>query len=254
MYWKSLPREERQVWEAKAVVAQAEHRQKYPDWRFRPGNVIGKVKDGPRKRSNKKGRGEAEQEEKNRQKRCTKIARLLEEGMTGAILEDAVREYDRKAGPGLDAIKKGPQTQSALHEARDSRRRKDKKSPNIDRESIGAREEKGSRPRAHTLSPGSPDVRFKVPLTDMFKRSSSVPATKKRIASPGDAVDNTLQVSNIAFPCSPPVSSFYDDGICDMQEVSPLSSPELASLRVPGFSSDAVTISVFDNHVKYCVC
>ncbi|KAF8879400.1 hypothetical protein BD779DRAFT_1155694 [Infundibulicybe gibba] len=49
MYWKTLPREEREKWEAKAVVAQAEHRRRYPDWRFRPGaNAMAKlkVKDG----------------------------------------------------------------------------------------------------------------------------------------------------------------------------------------------------------------
>ncbi|KAF8638689.1 hypothetical protein AX17_002011 [Amanita inopinata Kibby_2008] len=36
-YWKALPREEREKWELEAVAAQAEHRRKYPDWRFRPG-------------------------------------------------------------------------------------------------------------------------------------------------------------------------------------------------------------------------
>ncbi|KAA1475055.1 hypothetical protein DENSPDRAFT_782817, partial [Dentipellis sp. KUC8613] len=33
--WKSLPRAERAHWEAQAVQAQAEHRQRYPHWRFR---------------------------------------------------------------------------------------------------------------------------------------------------------------------------------------------------------------------------
>ncbi|KAF9459629.1 hypothetical protein BDZ94DRAFT_1171276, partial [Collybia nuda] len=35
-YWKTLPQAERDEWEAKAVLAQAEHRARYPDWRFRP--------------------------------------------------------------------------------------------------------------------------------------------------------------------------------------------------------------------------
>lgn len=35
--WKALSREERERWEREAVIAQAEHRKKYPDWRFRPG-------------------------------------------------------------------------------------------------------------------------------------------------------------------------------------------------------------------------
>lgn len=49
MYWKSLSREERESLEAKAVIAQAEHRNKYPDWRFRPGaNAMANltIKDG----------------------------------------------------------------------------------------------------------------------------------------------------------------------------------------------------------------
>ncbi|KIM35035.1 hypothetical protein M413DRAFT_449918 [Hebeloma cylindrosporum] len=46
--WRQLAPEEREKWEAKAIVAQAEHRAHYPDWRFRPGAnalVKSKVKD-----------------------------------------------------------------------------------------------------------------------------------------------------------------------------------------------------------------
>ncbi|KAH6908493.1 hypothetical protein BKA70DRAFT_1427085 [Coprinopsis sp. MPI-PUGE-AT-0042] len=44
-YWKTLSPQERAEWEAKAVEAQEEHRQKYPDWRFRPGPyAVGKPK------------------------------------------------------------------------------------------------------------------------------------------------------------------------------------------------------------------
>ncbi|GLB42547.1 putative high mobility group [Lyophyllum shimeji] len=49
MYWKTLPKAERDEWEAKAALAQLEHRKRYPDWRFRPGaNALAKlkVKDG----------------------------------------------------------------------------------------------------------------------------------------------------------------------------------------------------------------
>ncbi|KAJ6600885.1 high mobility group box domain-containing protein [Mycena sp. CBHHK59/15] len=37
-YWKTLPPDERARWEDRARAAQAEHRRRYPDWRFRPGN------------------------------------------------------------------------------------------------------------------------------------------------------------------------------------------------------------------------
>ncbi|KAJ7041842.1 hypothetical protein C8F04DRAFT_946800 [Mycena alexandri] len=40
-YWHALAPAERARWEDKARLAQAEHRRRYPDWRFRPGN--GKV-------------------------------------------------------------------------------------------------------------------------------------------------------------------------------------------------------------------
>src|SRR3984885_12562267 len=100
MYWKTLPREEREVWEAKALVAQAEHRKRYPDWRFRPGaNALAKlkVKDGPgtsRKRynQNRKGKEESERGESSMEQRCAKIADLLVEGKKGPDLEAAVKE------------------------------------------------------------------------------------------------------------------------------------------------------------------
>ncbi|KAG7095339.1 hypothetical protein E1B28_006101 [Marasmius oreades] len=38
MYWRTLPTAERAEWEAKARIAQDEHRKRYPDWRFRPGS------------------------------------------------------------------------------------------------------------------------------------------------------------------------------------------------------------------------
>ncbi|TFL00235.1 hypothetical protein BDV98DRAFT_509142, partial [Pterulicium gracile] len=34
--WNALPPTERAHWEEKATLAQAEHRRRYPDWRFRP--------------------------------------------------------------------------------------------------------------------------------------------------------------------------------------------------------------------------
>lgn len=105
MYWKTLPREERETWEAKAIVAQAEHRKRYPDWRFRPGaNALAKlkIKDGggtsnKRKPSQTKktkddaagGKGKIKKEE-----RCAKIANLLVEGKKGSDLADAVKAWE----------------------------------------------------------------------------------------------------------------------------------------------------------------
>src|SRR3954453_23420081 len=96
MYWKTLPREEREVWEAKALVAQAEHRKRYPDWRFRPGaNALAKlkIKDGGggnhRKRpgqSRKKKDDDAKRKGRMKEERCAKIADLRVEGKKGLDL------------------------------------------------------------------------------------------------------------------------------------------------------------------------
>lgn len=233
MYWKSLPNEERKVWEGKAVAAQTEHRQKYPDWRFRPGNIIGKVKDGPRKRGSRKGRGDAEEEEKNRQKRCTKIARLLEEGMKGAILEDAVREYDRETGPAVEIGKK---------EGRQSRKKAKQPIKVESPEELPViQEEKTIRTRAQ-----SQDIRFTVPLTNMFKRSSSLPAVTTRGASP-DALTGTPQSISVATPspCPTPSTGFlHEDRACDIHEMSPLPSPALTSLPTPDFQYSLVSFII----------
>ncbi|PCH35050.1 hypothetical protein WOLCODRAFT_19741 [Wolfiporia cocos MD-104 SS10] len=58
-YWRALPRAERAHWEAQARAAQAEHRARYPDWRFRP--ALAKVKDGPpRRRARARGDGDGD--------------------------------------------------------------------------------------------------------------------------------------------------------------------------------------------------
>ncbi|RXW18287.1 hypothetical protein EST38_g7566 [Candolleomyces aberdarensis] len=134
-YWKALSPEERAEWEAKAVVAQEEHRQQYPDWRFRPGPypVGGKVKakeggTGSRRRSTvikvnepsegreaidearkdeaSKSRSKGKERETNRpadDDRCAKIADLIREGKKGDELAIAVEEWEdknRKPPPG----------------------------------------------------------------------------------------------------------------------------------------------------------
>lgn len=149
----------------------SEHRKKYPDWRFRPGNAPNKVKDGTKKRTSKRGRAEPEPEEKNRQKRCAKIASFLEEGITGEMLENAVREYDREAGPILKDETKLSATRRTRNPERQDR-------PQVKKEAETVRLCPGTvRSRCQTLSPQSS---VQVPMTSMLKRSSSLPAPPKR--------------------------------------------------------------------------
>ncbi|KAF4620560.1 hypothetical protein D9613_001106 [Agrocybe pediades] len=126
-YWKTLAPEEREKWEAKAVLAQEEHRALYPDWRFRPGaNALAKQKvmeelgsssSSARRRSVKnakddspsrdgkekdaaqdvKGKGKAKASKRVvslEETRCAKIAGFVAEGIRGKELEVAVKAWE----------------------------------------------------------------------------------------------------------------------------------------------------------------
>ncbi|TDL25393.1 hypothetical protein BD410DRAFT_744153 [Rickenella mellea] len=164
MYWKNLPPQEREVWERKALAAQAEHRRRYPDWRFRPANGIAKVKDGPvdsRRRNRGQGRGESEEELRIREKRCAKIVDLLGEGKAGPELAAAVEAYDRSREP----AESEPQ--------RRSRDPSPRPSVNHSESTMQVVKQEAEHREA--------DMTFKVPLAAVSKRSSSAPAAPGRL-------------------------------------------------------------------------
>ncbi|KAH9887952.1 hypothetical protein C8Q73DRAFT_655792 [Cubamyces lactineus] len=204
-YWKALSPDDRKVWEAKAAAALVEHRKKYPDWRFRPAaNALAKVKDGPRKRGNRKGRGQSETEGRSREKRCAKIADLLVAGKTGTDLAAAIRQYDCEVDRGRkpkeellgEAVAQmqvqvqvqgercvGVEKDVKVHAGNTPQASRAASIPNAAEcadttKSLGTRSSSSSSP--------SGDGRFKVPLTAMFKRSSSAPAPRARAPSPPD--------------------------------------------------------------------
>jgi hypothetical protein len=211
MYWKTLPREEREVWEAKALVAQAEHRKRYPDWRFRPGaNALAKlkVKDGPgtskRRNSNsggstRKSKGDtAEVKEKSDEKRCAKIADFLVEGKKGVDLEAALKEWEGSVGKGTkvkecksEQVKGGSKSQRGRL-AQSNRAGQDEAMVAVQPVTPNAADDIApafaadptaiaDMPlKASSLSPN--DHRFTVPLTAMFKRALSAPASQTRSA------------------------------------------------------------------------
>lgn len=167
-------------------MALADHRKKYPDWRFRPSaNGLAKVKDGPKRRNNKKARGEAEKKVKNRERRCDKIADLLVAGKTGVDLEAAIEKFDHEnedalknedAGCGVFTMKVQEQVEA---------------SP-VDVAGVGvlknAAPSSGAMQDCLVSLPGSQDTtlhtsdaRFCTPLTSMFRRSSSAPAVHARV-------------------------------------------------------------------------
>jgi HMG (high mobility group) box len=90
--WKSLPLEEKQVWEVKAKYAKADHKARYPEYRFRP--VHNKNKD----KKKEKAPPSVEDE-----RRCEEVAQLLLEGKKGDELAAAVRNLDRSRRAEEDA-------------------------------------------------------------------------------------------------------------------------------------------------------
>ena len=207
MYWKTLPREEREIWEAKAHVALAEHRKKYPDWRFRPGaNALAKlkVKDNPgtHKRRNsqnsRKSKGDTEPKEKSDELRCAKIADFLVEGKTGMDLEAALKEWESSPqdsrvpagrsgvvrGKGANKKERAKVVQTAVKRTPDGihDNSKDDTLVTVQQPSaiVNVAEAIAHTYGADTAAPRSvsPDARFEVPLTAMFKRSLSAPAPK----------------------------------------------------------------------------
>ncbi|TBU47126.1 hypothetical protein BD309DRAFT_535985 [Dichomitus squalens] len=225
--WKALPRQERKVWEQKAIVALAEHRQKYPDWRFKPAaNALAKVKDGPRKRGNRKGRGQSEKEERSREKRCAKIADLLVAGKTGSDLAAAVEQYDCETSRGRRPKDEGPTEGVALSMMQSQDEIRDIHSADAD---VKVRSVVGSdMPHTPTLTIATDgldvkplatrsavDGRFKVPLTAMFKRSSSAPAPRARTPTGGPRA--LLSHRRDSFSAAPPLftraASFDGSGV-----------------------------------------
>lgn len=79
-----MPLEEKRVWEVKAKHAKAEHKAKYPNYRFRP--VHNKNKDKKKEKSLPTPEDE---------RRCEEVAQLLLEGKKGEQLAEAVRNLDR---------------------------------------------------------------------------------------------------------------------------------------------------------------
>ena len=166
-------------------MALAEHRKKYPDWRFRPSsNAQVKVKDGPKRRNNKRARGEAEKKGKNREKRCDKIADLLMAGKTGVDLEEAIEKFDHENEDAFKVEEGGCGVFSTKTQEH---------SPAVGAGVVGEPKAAQSPSETHVqeLSPNLPgsrdttlhtvDARFCTPLTSMFKRSSSAPAAHARI-------------------------------------------------------------------------
>jgi len=87
--WRALPLDEKKIWEVKAKHAKAEHKIRYPEYRFKPVHNKHKNKD-------KKEKPQTTIED---ERRCEEVAQLLLEGKKGDELAAAVRDLDLFRSP-----------------------------------------------------------------------------------------------------------------------------------------------------------
>ncbi|KAF7318738.1 HMG box domain-containing protein [Mycena chlorophos] len=103
--WRSLPLDEKHLWEVRAKQAKAEHKQKYPDYKFRPVHnkqrgATAPVPPRPQPRMpSTTVKGQLPQEEDDR--RCEEVAALLLQGKKGEELAAAVQDLDKRRHPTL---------------------------------------------------------------------------------------------------------------------------------------------------------
>ncbi|KAH8994256.1 hypothetical protein EDB92DRAFT_318416 [Lactarius akahatsu] len=209
--WKTLPPAERELWEKRAVQAQAEHRARYPDWRFRPGTNVDalakrktkdKNKDRPparRRRSTAStrdkiaggtgsggGGGRAARAKSAEACRSVVVHRsreLLARGVKGVALTSAVQAWDKESGasPGTDGVFVAEPGIAAAKAARVRARAKTDSQvmPVLDdsrgrSEMRAAKDAEVANIKTRSIS-SAQHARFNVSLTAMFRRASSVP-------------------------------------------------------------------------------
>ncbi|KAF7325613.1 HMG box domain-containing protein [Mycena kentingensis (nom. inval.)] len=110
--WRSLPLPEKHIWEVKAKHAKAEHKLKYPDYKFRPvhnkqrGTAAPSpapcrpsVQPASARSGNTTIKGQLSPEEDER--RCEEVAALLLQGKKGQELASAVKDLDERRHPNL---------------------------------------------------------------------------------------------------------------------------------------------------------
>jgi hypothetical protein len=103
--WRSLPPNEKRVWEAKAKVAKQEHKVMYPDYRFRPvhnknktkdaiSSLNGMVKGKPTSPADAASKSAKAPMTPEGEERCELVTGLLMNGLKGEELVKAMREVD----------------------------------------------------------------------------------------------------------------------------------------------------------------
>ncbi|KAF8829487.1 hypothetical protein F5879DRAFT_921851 [Lentinula edodes] len=101
--WRSLPTEEKAIWEKRARAEKAEHKRKYPEYRFRPVHNKNKTKSADSPSANKKTKTDSlppplASIEALRTEREGFIAQSLLDGLKGDALKEKVSWWDDAHG------------------------------------------------------------------------------------------------------------------------------------------------------------
>ncbi|KAJ7238846.1 hypothetical protein B0H12DRAFT_88235 [Mycena haematopus] len=101
--WRSLPLPEKHIWEIKAKHAKAEHKLKYPDYKFRPVHnkrtapaASPAPSSQPASRSTSASTAKGQLSPQEDERRCEEVAALLLQGKKGEELAWAVRDLDSR--------------------------------------------------------------------------------------------------------------------------------------------------------------
>jgi hypothetical protein len=224
------------------VQAQAEHRARYPDWRFRPGTNVDaiakrKTKDKNKDRPPERRRRNASTRDKAlaaaargasgggggggggarckkargvmQERRCAQIAELLARGVKGVALTSAVQAWDKESG--VSNVTDGVfVTEQGVGES-------DSGGMDVDSDRLAAsNSNKSTRGRKTTTSKATIKARSAssaqkarftssdVPLTAMYRRATSAPLAPEH----GTAASSpsTTAVSPVPDFCPPPLS------------------------------------------------
>jgi hypothetical protein len=229
--WKTLPPAERELWEKRAIQAQAEHRARYPDWRFRPGTNVDalakrktkdKNKDRPpaRRRRNPSARdngiatggGRCKARGVMQERRCAQIAELLARGVKGVALTSAVQAWDKETGVSgaTDGVFVAEQGVVGSGEAKATRTKAGRAQQ--DGGGRGRREMRNAKSAETTATiktrsaSSVQQARFNIPLTSMYRRASSVPLVPEHGSNTQDAAVAVNGISTVPDFCPPPLS------------------------------------------------
>jgi hypothetical protein len=271
--WKTLPQAEREQWEKRAVQAQAEHRARYPDWRFRPGTNVDaiakrKTKDKNKDRPPERRRRNATARDKAlaaaargpagdgggggggarckkargvmQERRCAQIAELLARGVKGVALTSAVQAWDKESG--VSNVTDGVFVTEQGVDGGDS-------GADADSDRVAAsNSNKSSRGRKTTMTTSKATIKARsassaqkarftssdVPLTAMYRRATSAPlAPEHGTITPASAASSP---STSAFS---PVPDFCPPPLSPASSVSygsEVSFPDSDNMSVSAFA------------------